>query len=253
MRVWNGLLQKEWKLSRKGFWQNLAILFVIWMTSIGAALYWKEPELTVGIGVFLISIHLLYIVGDMFVSLNKEAKSMLWLHNPNSAFPLLSSKLIVSITTCLVSLLSTIALVFISSLLFQIPIGMEWKVGEIFIFLIGLFLASIYLGVWFILFWVSFKSATKSAMGVAMQVLTVILIWPVFHLHLLFYKSYLYEKLLSIGKIPFLTVGSAFENEVFSFGMEIGEFSLALIGFFGLVSFFLMLFSSWCMNKKMEM
>lgn len=249
MQVWSGLLYKEWKLSRKSFWNHLAVTFVFMLTGIGAAHYWNEPNIVVGVGILLIFLHLFYVAADMFISLNREAKSMLWLHNPNAVFFLLWSKMSVAIFTCLLSLLYTISLLLLVIVWLQIPYDIDSVIEGIFIFLPGLFLTSIYLGVWLTLFWVLFKISK----GWVVKILTVGLLLPVVHLHLLFYETSLYEWLLAIWKIPYYTVGTAFENEVFTFGVEIGEFSVALLGFYCLVSILIMALSARFIDKKMEM
>jgi hypothetical protein len=179
---------------------------------------------------------------------------MLWLHNPNSAFSLLSSKFIVSLATSLISLLFTIGLVLLSGVLLKTRVWMTEEFGEISIFITGLTIIGIYLGGWMTFILVLMKSIpNKGSFTKAIQVLIGILTWPLIQLHQFFYESFLYRKLLLIGTIPFPTVGTKFENEGFTFGMEMGELSLAIIGFYVFVSFVLFMLSAWFIEKKMEM
>ncbi len=250
----NGLILKEWKLSKKMLWQNFATIMLLWITGFGASLYWKQPEISLGVGILLISTHLFYVAVDISVSLYRDTKSMIWLHNPNSAYALLSSKLLVSLITSLISLVITIGLVFLSGVLLKGEDLMNFEAAETSIFIFSIAIIGVYLGFWMTFIFVFIKSvANKGIAGKTIQILIVILTWPVIQLHQYFHDSLMYQKLLMIVVFPFPTIGTKTEEYGFSFGLDIGEFSLGLIGFYGMVCVGLFMLSTWFIEKKMEM
>lgn len=255
MNAMKGLIVKDWKLSFKAMWQNLSVLFIVWLISIGLAMYYNDPLIVTGIGGILLSAHLFYIGVDIAISLHKETKSMQWLHNPNSSLTLLSSKLIVSFITFLISLLITGGLLMLSTSLLEMPIWKQseelWEIGVLFLAIVFL---SMYLGTWWMFIWTMIKCVSiKGAVGSTIQALIGLLGLLIFYLHQLFFKSTIYGKLNELGKLSFPTFEASFENESVSFGVQMGEISLGIIVFYSLIGIGLFLLTAWCMEKKMEM
>ncbi|MFE7061245.1 hypothetical protein ACFVAD_03695 [Sutcliffiella sp. NPDC057660] len=255
MDVMKGLIVKDWKLSFKAMWQNLSVLFIVWLISIGLAMYYNDPLIVTGIGGILLSAHIFYIGVDIAISLHKETKSMQWLHNPNSSLTLLSSKLFVSFITFLFSLLITGGLLLLSTSLLETPIWKQseelWEIGVLFLAIV---FVSLYLGTWLMFIWTMIKCVSiKGAIGSTIQALIGLLGLLIFYLHQLFFKSTVYGKLNELGKLSFPTFEATFENEAVSFGMQMEDTSLGIIAFYALISIGLLLLSAWCMEKKMEM
>ncbi|WP_417897106.1 hypothetical protein ABN702_12070 [Bacillus haimaensis] len=250
-----GLLRKDWKLAKKSFLQNVAAIFVAWTFGIGLALYYNEPTIATGIGMFLLLTHLLYIGVGLPILIHQETKSMQWLHNPSPAFALLTSKSLVSLLSLFLSLSFTFILVSLSNTLMETPVWMDgeqwWELAFLFG---GITLVSVYLGFWGLFIWVMLVSVrTKSGLGKLSQILIGLSIFPLFHVHQWSDETKLYTHISEIGVLPMPTFGSQFENETITFGMTMGEVSLGLIGFYAMICAVLFFLTASWMEKKMEM
>ncbi|MGM0836621.1 MAG: hypothetical protein ACQEV7_10710 [Bacillota bacterium] len=257
MHWFTGLFVKDWKLSFKSAWQNVLVILAVWIISIVASIYMGNPYITTAVGILLLVSNLFYISIDICLSLHKETKSMQWLHNPNSVFSLLFSKLVVSFLSFLLSLLASIGLLMLSSIFLDTPIWREkeevWEVGSL---LVNISLTGLYGGVWMLFIWVMMKSVTsRGLLGKVLQVLIALLLLPIISLHVIFHYTPWYERLLSLGTFSTSNIGLNFDagEGALNFGLLMGEFSFALMGVFFLISILLFTFSAFMMEKKMEM
>lgn len=250
-----GLLWKDWKLAKKSFLQNIAVICVAWTLGIGLALYYEEPLVATGIGMFLLFTHLFYMGVGVPILIHQETKTMQWLHSPCSAFALLSSKFLVSIFSLLLSLSFIFILVSLSNTLLETPVWMDgekwWELAFLFA---GITLVSVYLGFWGLFIWVIYVSVrSKSFLGKLSKILIGLSIFPLFHIHQWSAETKLFTHISEIGKLPMPTVGSQFENDTFTFGMTMGEVSIGLLGFYAMICAVLFIISALWMEKKMEM
>lgn len=250
-----GLLWKDWKLAKKTFLQNIAVICVAWSLGIGLALYYEESMVATGIGMFLLITHLLYMGVGLPILIHQETKTMHWLHSPSSAFALLSSKFLVSFLTLLLSLSFIFILVSLSNALLETPVWMDgekwWELAFLFA---GITLVSVYLGFWGLFIWVLNVSVrTKSILGKIIQVIIGLSIFPIFHIHQWSAETRLITHISEIGKLPMPTFESQFENDNFTFGMTMGELSIGYLGFYATICAVLFVISALWMEKKMEM
>ncbi|MGD6833649.1 hypothetical protein ACQCT5_15875 [Sutcliffiella halmapala] len=250
-----GLFWKDWKLAKKSFLQNVAAIFVAWTFGIGLAHYYNEPTIATGIGMFLLLTHLLYMGVGLPILIHQETKTMQWLHNPSSAFALLTSKFLVSFLSLFLSLSLMFILVSLSNNILDTPVWMVgeqwWELAYLFA---GITLVSVYLGFLGLFIWVLLISVrTKSGLGRLSQILIVLSIFPIFFVHQWSAETQLYTRISEIGKLPMPTFGAQFENDTITLGMTMGEVSLGLISFYAMICAGLILFSAIWMEKKMEM
>jgi hypothetical protein len=253
VKYFKGLIKKDWKLAQRDLWQSFAIILIVWMAGLGASFYWNEPAVVMTIGLLLIAMHIFYIPTDMFLSMSKEQKLKIYLHNPNPALVLLSSKMLVSILACLLSIAFSIGLYLVSCIIFkELPLQ-EHGPAEAVIFIGTILGSGIYLGIWALFSWSLFTILKKKRYGYFWIFIAGISTWIVIQLHQVFYSSSIYERLKSYGTTPIVGFGTQnIENDDYmemSIGVEMGEFSIALGGVFILVSLVVIFLSARNVEK----
>ena len=103
-----GLLRKEWTMSKAKLYQSLMVVVGLWVVSIGLAVYYSEVEITFVFLSLIIGAHFVAMPFYLITNLVTESKSHLWLHNPNSMFVLLGSKLMMAfLFTCATVIITT--------------------------------------------------------------------------------------------------------------------------------------------------
>ncbi|WP_404350931.1 hypothetical protein LG311_07720 [Sutcliffiella horikoshii] len=257
MGYYTGLLLKDWKLSMKGQLQNYLFILVLWMIGVGVSLRLDEPEVSIAVGLTLISIHIFYMGTDMVMNLLKEQKLKMWLYNPNPARSLLSSKLVISLFNCLISITFAIALYAMSCFIS----GQHFLQGKEFIegfALIGTILGvGMYLAIWAIFFWSQYAAAKGKRFEYVRIAFSGLIAYFIFQIHQGFMFSSLYERLKDVGSFPSVSLGTIVTNETqdgyqeISLGVSLSEFSLALFTVFLAVSV-LVFFLSVKNVKKIE-
>ncbi|WP_404432396.1 hypothetical protein [Sutcliffiella horikoshii] len=257
MGYYTGLLLKDWKLSMKGQLQNYLFILVLWMLGVGVSLRLDEPEVSIAVGLTLISIHIFYMGTDMVMNLLKEQKLKIWLYNPNPARSLLSSKLVISLFNCLISITFAIALYAISCFISGEPFlqGKEFIEGFA---LIGTIIGvGMYLAIWGIFFWSQYAAAKGKRFEYVRIAFSGLIAYFIFQIHQGFMLSSLYERLKDVGSFPSVSLGTLVTNETsdgyqeISFGVSLSEFSFGLFTVFLAVSV-LVFFLSVKNVKKIE-
>ncbi len=257
MGYYTGLLLKDWKLSMKGQLQNYLFILVLWMIGVGVSLRLDEPEVSIAVGLTLICIHIFYMGTDMVMNLLKEQRLKMWLYNPNPARSLLSSKLVISLFNCLISITFAIALYAISCFISGQPFlqGKEFIEGFA---LIGTIIGvGMYLAIWAIFFWSQYAAAKGKRFEYVRIAFSGLIAYFIFQIHQGFMFSSLYERLQDVGSFPSVSLGTIVTNETqdgyqeISLGVSLSEFSLALFTVFLAVSV-LVFFLSVKNMKKIE-
>lgn len=192
----------------------------------------------------------------MFINFGKEQKLKLWLHNPNPAYALLSSKLVISNLLCLLSITFAIGLYGIACLLFGASLFLDKTLFEAFALLWSVLGIGLYLGVWSVFIHSQIAAASGKRFEKLRYILYGFLTYFIIQVHKGFMLSSFYDQMITLGSFPAVTVGLKVINETeeyqeFSMGVIDTEFSLALVALFLAVTL-LVFFLSVRNVKKME-
>lgn len=257
MGYYTGLLLKDWKFSMKAQLQNYLIILAFWLIGVGVSLSLDEPEVSIAVGLTLISIHIFYMGTDMVMNLVKEQKLKIWLYNPNPARSLLSSKLVISLFNCLLSISFAIALYAISCFISGQPFFQGKEIIEALALIGTIIGVGMYLAVWSIFFWSQFAAAKGKRFEYVRISLSGFIAYFIFQLHEGFMLSSLYDRLKGVGSFPSVSLGTLVTNQTsdgyqeISMGVRLSEFSIGLFAVFLVVSV-LVFFLSVKNVKKIE-
>ncbi|WP_339145491.1 MULTISPECIES: hypothetical protein [unclassified Sutcliffiella] len=256
MGYYTGLMAKDWKVSMKGQLQSYLFLLIVWMFGVAVSFRLSEPLVATSISLTLIVLHIAYIATDIFINFGREQKLKLWLHNPNPSYGLLSSKLVISILNCLLSLSFAIGLYAIACILFGESFLQGKSLSEALALVWSVLGVGLYLGVWAIFIWSQYAAAKGKRFGLLRFAPIGFIAYFIVEFHKGFMMSTLYERMKTIGSFPAVSIGTKIKYETeeyqeFSMGVSITEFSFALVILFLLVSL-LVFFLSARNVKKME-
>ncbi|MFT8708416.1 MAG: hypothetical protein ABF820_03265 [Sporolactobacillus sp.] len=102
MNAWTAQFKKELHLG--GFRLMPAMELIAMLLGILGAWRWNSPDIALMIGVFLVFLHLFYLLVFLVTNVFAERKTFhLWLHNPLAGWQLLLAKLAAGIVSMLVS------------------------------------------------------------------------------------------------------------------------------------------------------
>lgn len=257
MGYYTGLLVKDWKISMKAQLQNYLFILVLWMLGVGVSLSVDEPEISIAVCLTLISIHIFYMGTDMVMNLVKEQKLKMWLYNPNPARSLLSSKLVISLSNCLISITFAIALYAVSCFISGQPFLQGKEFADGFALISTILGVGMYFAIWAVFFWSQIAAAKGKRFEYVRFSLNVFIAYFIYQLHEGFVVSSLYERLKDVGSFPSVSLGTLVTNETsdgyqeISFGVRLSEFSFGLFTIFLAVSV-LVFFLSVKNVKKIE-
>jgi hypothetical protein len=256
MGYYTGLLAKDWKVAMKGQLQSYLFLLIVWMFGIAVSFRFSEPLVATSISLTLIVLHIAYIATDMFINFGREQKLKLWLHNPNPSYALLSSKLVISILNCLLSLTFAIGLYSIACFLFGVSFLQGKTFSEALALIWSVVGVGLYLGIWAIFIWSQYAAAKGKRFELLRFAPIGFIAYLIVEFHKGFMMSTLYDRMKTIGSFPAVTIGTKIINETeeyqeFSMGVSLTDFSFALVILFSLVSL-LVFFLSVRNVKEME-
>lgn len=185
MSAFKGLLWKELKTSRADFYTLLGIMLFIFIVAASVSQYYGEPLIMAFMFIFVYIMHFGYLPLFLYLSLRREGKTQLWLHNPNKSTILLIAKLTASL-----------AYYFLS--LFIVFLGAYWSVeyavipalpdelaehGLKGLLLIALFITAmaIYYAVWFQFYWTLFYAMKNNPVIKNIRWLIILVVWFAFY------------------------------------------------------------------------
>ncbi|WP_085524148.1 hypothetical protein [Tuberibacillus sp. Marseille-P3662] len=255
MQAFWGQLKKDFYLGRSMIIITIIGLIVLFMVGQFLELYFNIERLVTGLWAMIIAPHIFYLWAYMAVSLNVETnKFHLWLHTPLSGFQLLISKFINGLVAMVISFAIACS-VFLWMSFQELNQAILLQYG--FILAVHLFLFAIYIAIWFIFYWTIFQYFKKKIGSFAWLIIIGLFIaisWGMGKLR----SSALYDTLTTWGS---MTSQKAMENLVDS---NIGALSFQvqpngeLTVYAGFYIFYLILcviliwFSSWLLDKKIE-
>lgn len=256
MGYYTGLLAKDWKVSMKGQLQSYLFLLIVWMSGVAFSFRLGEPLIATSISLTVIVLHIAYIATDMFLNFGREQKLKLWLHNPNPSYGLLSSKLVISLINCLLSLSFAIGLYAIACFLFGEPFLQGQTFTEALALIWSVLGVGLYLGVWAIFIWSQYAAARGKRFELLRFAPIGFIAYFIVEFHKGFMMSSLFDQMKTIGTFPAVSIGTKIINETeeyqeFSMGVSLTDFSFALAILFLLVSLLIFILSVRNV-KKME-
>ena len=255
MRNWNGLLRKEFRVTRSLLLGIIAFDLLVMIGFFLASARWEVPYLTAIIGGVLAFMHVFFLPIYLLISLNHEGRHLhLWLHNPQSGARLLGAKLLNGILVLLLSigLVSMLSLLAynIETSTFQLPIENVWLFG--FYLLTVIVTGSIYAGVWVTFYWTFYK-VMRTYIGKWAFLLILVLVGFVSWFGSWFSGTRLSEVLLDWG---YVQLPSPLNMEVSQqeFGLNVASFPFPIgnVIFDMIILIVIFIAACWLLDRKVE-
>ena len=247
-----GLLRKEWTMSKAKLYHSLMVVVGLWIVSIGLAIYFSEAEITFAVLSLIIGAHFVAMPSYLITNLVTESKSHLWLHNPNSMFVLLGSKLMMAFFFTCTTIILTTGLFLFNFQLFGDEL--QRSMMDIIKFIGGIVLNSVYFSVWALFVWACIQCFTQKGLeslrnNISFTLLIVGLL--VAHVYLsttTFFQDYL----VSFIPSPFTTFNVLYSNDEEGILLQAGtmNISLGIIIFFGFVCLVVYYATCWLLENK---
>ncbi|MGX1899900.1 hypothetical protein ACT3HK_00875 [Thermolongibacillus altinsuensis] len=259
MNSWVGLLKKEWRISKLWILTTVGIVIAVNMVAYLLALKYDEPMTMFVPSLIVTCLHAFYMLIFMALSMQTEAKRLhLWLHTPQSAFRLVSAKLLIAFGSLLVSLFVSALFTYIASLgIKERYFHQEMWNHELFIksgmlAVLSIALLSILIAIWFLFYWVIYRICKQ--MLPKFSGLIVTLIYFLFGwLFLLFKKTNVYEWLTGWGKVAM--PGVAFKQNTTGGWIMIEKIETMSVGavvFYAIMAVLVFCASIWLIDRKVE-
>lgn len=258
MTAFKGLLWKDFHISKGWFVICLSgeIAFLVIPYVMG--LYMDNPLIFIPFAlIMLLGIHIFFAPGMMLQMLNLEGKTQIWLHNPQSSKRLFISKVIVCtvyqlISQLLLTVIGTFIYLFYKDDFVQIGTNFFAKATTVLNFsllLTGLFLTCITM-----FYWSIYHSLGKFSMIKIVRWLMLILIFISYNLVTgLLSKIDLFHTLNSKWTISItLEPQFTYEQGMWAADFQLMNFPVLLLIYYSLLGLGLFLFSSWLLDRKVE-
>lgn len=255
MRAFNGLLKKDFYISRFWFFTWLIMMMLIMAASVILANRIGDPTVSIGFIIMLMIFHLAFIPLMVFSSLRIEGKTQIWLYNPQSSKLLILSKMAVSI---IYQLLSQVILVIFTSVILHSMAdrlnGITLTLMDLVLINLAVMLIGLYLTFWIIFYWSIYHSLGKYPAIRKIRWIAIILVLFVcnsFEMLLLKIKSF--KNLLHEWTFP-LPLNHSFDysQQGWSTQIELVDVAVVPIILYVIVAIILFLISSWLLDRKVE-
>ncbi|MDP5273896.1 hypothetical protein [Chengkuizengella axinellae] len=270
MDSWMGLLKKDFLLMKNRFLVFLMLDLLAfglgWYLHIKEIGFLNNPSLNWVMNendfikliplAIAIGLHVLFISFYVFMSLRKEGKQLhLWLHNPQSAYVLLGSKVVNGLIALIISLIFSFFLFF----MYFLPILSELgpHIGDLTKLIMyastNIIFASLVIGSAILFFWVLyhvFKSRIGKWSLLVILIVMILFIWGMSN----FQATDIYNNLVLRGEINIEFPSFEALNFVESNVMDVdqGEDFVGLYVFNVLIFAVLFVLSAWMIEKKVE-
>ncbi|MGG0716365.1 hypothetical protein ABE096_02035 [Robertmurraya massiliosenegalensis] len=254
MLSFKGLYLKDLKISRGNFLIGMILLFFVTVASYGLKEYMGEPSIPVIFLFIALVLHVFYLPGILFTSLQVEGQSQLWLHNPNGGAKLFLSKLAAATTYFAVSLFAILLLLKLVISGMAISSGLEEFAeiieGNLLIFIGAVAVTAFYFGVWLLFYWSLYHSLKGIPFLSRIRWLVLLVVWIVINMISNFFAELkVFEVLNEKGSIQVNFSSPYFNN---NFTEEIGHVNLFSIGLQILIIISVFLVSVWLLERKVE-
>ncbi|WP_019154635.1 hypothetical protein [Robertmurraya massiliosenegalensis] len=253
MLSFKGLYLKDLKISRNNFFIGMILLLFVTVASYGLKEYMGEPSIPVIFLFVALALHVFYLPGILFTSLQVEGQSQLWLHNPNGGAKLFLSKLAAATTYFVISLLVMFILLKlaisglgITTNLIEIAEMME---GNLHLFIGAIGLTAFYLSIWLLFYWSLYHSLKGIPFLSRIRWLVILVVWIVINMISNFFAELkVFEVMNEKGSIQVNFSSPYFNN----FTEEIGHVNLFAIGLQILIIICVFIVSVWLLERKVE-
>ncbi|MBY0123907.1 hypothetical protein [Bacillus sp. S/N-304-OC-R1] len=261
MKAFKGLLIKEIKITRIWFLVGIGILILSYLGGLGLSHYLNETVVMPIISIMVVVGHVFYLPGYLINSLSIEARTQLWLHNPNHGWMLFLAKLTAGTIYFLISF--TVALLMadwqINHSIFAETFNQFAQKPFPNLNLIGaaLGLTSLYFGIWFLFYWSLFHSLKAIPAAKPFRWPIVIGLWVLLTSASYFIQNLpFYKKLKNIGVIK-LNSMKTFQFEAGKAMVSAGLVDTAQISImngiiYTVVSLLVFLAAVWLVERKVE-
>ena len=262
IQAYKGLLTKDIKVMKNYYFLGMGLIL---LAVVGGGLltkYFKEPNIMAAVMLMVLFAHIMYIPLFILASLNIEAKTQTWLHNPNSAALLLLSKLGSALVAYLFSICFTLLLA--ATVYFLYPSAEFYTLIQGSLLTNTLYMSiaitfvTIYFAVWILFYWSFFHSLKNVSVAGALRWPILILFWIIQTIAGNYItSSKWFEKIISIGVIEADAKWLSIDLEVNQSSASIGmnptvEISLVHGLIYTLLVIFLFYLSAWLIEKKVE-
>jgi hypothetical protein len=258
MSKWNGLLRKEFHISKTGILVNIALVIAAHLIAYGFSLKYNDPLIMFIPAIVIVALHIFYLTVFMYLSLQTEAKHLhLWLHTSHSASSLLLAKLLTGMVGFLFSFSISGMFAYIGLLKLR-GIYLSEETWETMLVLksglvagISIALFSIYLAVWLVFYWTIYQVLKRfmTRFRVLVIVITSLIItW----LGKLFQKTVLYEKLTNWGFFNITFIKSIVVENKHVMVEHVREIPVGIFVYYTLIVIGIFTLSAWLIDRKVE-
>lgn len=255
MTAFKGLYIKDLKLSFNGFIIGLFLIFFAMIASFALKEYFVEPSIPAIVSFIIIVLHVFYLPANLFTSLQVEAQSQLWLHNPNRGWKLFLAKIAAGITYFVASLIVSIILVKVfivrTEYLGEFA-GLSEMLGDNLLMIAGgMFLSSIYLTVWLLFYWTLYHALKRIPFLNQIRWFVLLVVWlSITIIGNLIMKIPVVKNLQELGTVNLYHFATIFRGNTVS--PETAELHLGSILISILITVGVFLTSVWILERKVE-
>lgn len=257
MSALQGLLKKDYGISKFWFLFWLGFIAVFLIVPLLMELYFKQPASFLPIAVvMLLGSHAFFLPGMLLSMLHLEGKTQLWLYNPQSSKSLLVSKVVVCLVYQLIAqvFLTGAGLTVYQFNKHQFFIETSDLIIGITVLNVGLLLFALYVSCWTIFYWSVYHYLGKFLAIKNWRWLALLLLFFLSNVIFTFLtKIAILKEIVTKWKIPVL-MGANFEYkqggwEIYLNGTDLPVLLLLLHALF---AFCLFLISCWLLDRKVE-
>jgi len=257
MTAFKGLLMKDFYISRNWFMACLIGDAVFLLIPFVVGTYVDVPLSFIPIVLIMVlGFHIFLLPAMLIQMLQLEGKTQLWLYNSQSSSKLLLSKLVVCFGYQLISqlFLTVIGLVIFMFLRDEIPFGTSFIFKGIVLLNTALLGIGLYLACWVMFYWCIYHSLGKFPMFKSFRWIILILIFFSYNaIQAMLGKIGLLREIANQWTVsPMLNQEFTYEQGSWTAEINPMEFPVFILILYILLAFSLFLFSSWLLDRKVE-
>lgn len=262
MDAFVGLLKKDLKMSKTMFLFWFGVLLFVNIVGAGVSQYYNDPKLFSVFSITAVVVHILYMFGFLINHLPAEARTQSWLHNPNSGFLILGSKVLTGLICLTANLVVALLLTNLSVRIMGSKYMMDDLVpittfGYSFYFLIGLLYISLLVAMWIIFYWACYHSMKNIPIIKSIRWIIIIGSWMLFSKLSTYIEGLaFFQKLQSMWLVETpkaMSFNLSFGNATVRSSIgEITHVSLMVCLIHLGIAFILFLIAVWLFERKIE-
>ncbi len=257
MFAFQGLLKKDFGISKFWFLLWLIFLAVFLLIPLALEIYFHKPLTLLPIAVILLlGGHAFFLPAMLLCMLRLEGKTQLWLYNPQNSKVLFLSKAAVSFVYQLIAqlFLTGVGLIIYQFNKNQFYIEAADLFKGITVFNVGLLLFGLYISCWAIFYWTVYHSLGKFPAVKSWRWLVMLLLFFVFNTITVFLARFEFLKeIVNKWKIPVLMgVNTSVKRGGWEIRLNSADIPVVGLVIYVIVAFSLFLISCWLLDRKVE-